>query len=291
VGFLIKTKNIKMAICNGLTTPLAKTCDLNAGGIKKILVADFTEFSPTITGGEITGITPAGPNAVISTVATVNIATSGFVRILVSVTIPGNQTSIFTTGRWFYFTYNVMQIDGVTVTATYWSGAVLSSSYNAGTNTTTIVPDFLGFTPLIGQSSDPAPPNTNQTVSTFAFFEIETNKNVCNFQETTAIDLAAGTTYFNQVVTLVLTRRDTTKRTYINKLIAGQKDLLLIVLDSNNIYWIIGLIEGARVTGIDGGTGVQKTDRNGYEVVFTASERLQAYEIDYAAISPYLILA
>lgn len=279
-----------MAICNGLTAPLAKTCDLNAGGIKRILVADFIEFSPTITAGEITAITP-NPTVVITTAATVNTTTSGFVRILVSVTVPGNQTSVLTPGKWFYFTYNVMGIDGVTVTALYWSGAVLSSSYNAGPNTTTITPDFVGFTPLVGQASDPAPPNTNQTVSTFAFFEIQTNKNVCNFQETTAIDLAAGTTYFNQIVTLILTRRDTTKRTYINKLIAGQKDLLVIVQDSNNIYWLIGLIEGVRVTGIDGGTGVQKTDRNGYEVVFTASERLQAYEIDYAAIAPYLILA
>lgn len=280
-----------MAICNGLTAPLAKTCDLNAGGIKRILVADFTEFSPTITGGEITAITPSNPNVVVTTAATVNTTTSGFVRILTTVTVPGNQTSVLSSGRWFYFTYNVMGIDGVTVTATYWSGTVLVSTYDTVNNVTLITPDFIGFTPLIGQSSDPAPPNTNQTVSTFAFFEIQTNKNVCNFQETTAIDLAAGTTYFNQIVTLILTRRDTTKRTYINKLIAGQKDLLVIVQDSNNIYWLIGLIEGARVTGIDGGTGVQKTDRNGYEVVFTASERLQAYEIDYAAISYYLILA
>lgn len=280
-----------MAICNGLTAPLAKTCDLSAGGVKAIYVADFVDNLGTISGGKITAISPTNPNVAITSAGTVNVVTSGVVRVISTVTVPGNQTSVLSSGRWFYFTYNVMNIDGVTVTSAYWSGEVLFSIYDTINNVTLITPDFVGFTPIIGQSSDPAPPNTNQTVSTFAFFEIQTNKNVCNFQETTAIDLAAGTTYFNQVVTLVLTRRETTKRTYINKLIASQKNLLLLILDSNNIYWVVGLYEGAYVTAIDGGTGVAKSDLNGYTVTFTGMEREQAYEIDLAAVAPYLINA
>jgi hypothetical protein len=277
-----------MAICNALTAGLAKSCETNAGGVNKIFITDFVSLSPTISGGEITGITPTGPNAVVTTAATVNTTTSGFVRILVSVTIPGDQTSVFTTGKWIYFTYNVMQIDGVTVTATSWSGYVLSSSYNAGTNTTTIVPDFLGFTPLIGQSSDPAPPNTNQTVSTFMFFEFQTNKNVCNFTESVAVDTNNGTTFFNQVVSIVLTRRETTKRNAILKLVDSQKQLLLVVLDSNSNYWLFGLREGSYVTAIEGGSGTAKSDINGYTITFTAMEPIQAYEIAPAAIAPYL---
>lgn len=278
-----------MAICNALTTGLAKSCETNAGGVNKIFIADFTDLNPTITGGEITAIPPTNPNAIVSTVATVNTTTSGFVRILVSVTIPGDLTSVFTTGKWFYFTYNVMAIDGVTVTATYWSGLVLSSSYNAGTNTTTIVPDFVGFTPLVGQSSDPAPPNTNQTVSIYVFFEFQTNKNVCNFTESVAVDTNNGTTFFNQVVTLVLSRRETTKRTAIEKLVDGQKQLILVILDSNNNYWLFGLKEGAYVTAIEGGSGTAKADASGYSITFTAMEPIQAYEITAAALAPYLL--
>lgn len=278
-----------MAICNALTTGLAKSCETNAGGVNKIFIADFVSLSPTITGGEITAITPPTPNVVVTTSATVNTTTSGFVRILVSVTIPGDLTSVFTTGKWFYFTYNVMAIDGVTVTATYWSGLVLSSSYNAGTNTTTIVPDFVGFTPLVGQSSDPAPPNTNQTVSIYVFFEFQTNKNVCNFTESVAVDTNNGTTFFNQVVTLVLSRRETTKRTAIEKLVDGQKQLILVILDSNNNYWLFGLKEGAYVTAIEGGSGTAKADASGYSITFTAMEPIQAYEITAAALAPYLL--
>jgi hypothetical protein len=112
------------------------------------------------------------------------------------------------------------------------------------------------------------------------FYEVKTNKNVCNFTETVAVDLANGTTFFNQVVTLELSRRETTKRTFIQKLIAGQKQLRLIVLDSNGNYWFFGFAEGAYVTAIEGGSGTAKADKNGYTVTFTAMEPDQAYQVD-----------
>lgn len=278
-----------MAICNALTAGLAKSCDTNAGGVNRIFIGDFADLNPTISGGEITAIPQSNPTTTVSTAATVNMTTSGFVRVLTSVTIPGNLTSVFATGRWFYFTYNVRAIDGVTVTATKWSGFVLSSSYNAGANTTTIVPDFAGFAPLAGQAADPAPPNTNQTVSIYVFHEFQTNKNVCSFTESVQADMNNGTTFFNQVVTLVLSRRETTKRDAILKLVDGQKQLLLVVLDSNNNYWLFGLKEGAYVTAIEGGSGTAKSDQNGYTITFTAMEPIQAYEITPAALAPYLL--
>ena len=278
-----------MAICNALTAGLSKSCETNVGGVNKVYIADFTDLSPTISGGEIVGITPTGPNVVVSTTATVNINTSGFIRTLSTVTIPGNQTSLLTSGRWFYFTYNVRAIDGITVTATYWSGEVLFSIYDTINNVTIITPDFGGFTPIVGQSADPAPPNTNQTVSTYMFFEFKTNKNVCNFTESANVDMTNGSTFFNQVVTLVLSKRETTKRNAIKKLADGQKQLLIIVLDSNGTYWLFGLVEGNYLTADEGGSGTAKADANGYTLTFTAMEVEQAYEITPAAITPYLI--
>ncbi|NBV78123.1 hypothetical protein EBR66_08235, partial [bacterium] len=90
------------------------------------------------------------------------------------------------------------------------------------------------------------------------FYEIQTNKNVCNFTETVSIDLNNGTTFFNQVVSVVLSRRETTKRSFIDKLIAGQKQIACIVLDSNGNYWYFGLEEGAYITAIEGGSGTAK---------------------------------
>jgi hypothetical protein len=112
------------------------------------------------------------------------------------------------------------------------------------------------------------------------FYEVKTNKNVCNFTETVSIDLANGTTFFNQVVVLELSRRETTKRTFIEKLIDAQKTLRLLVLDSNGNYWFFGFAEGAYVTAIEGGSGTAKADKNGYTVTFTAMEPDQAWQVD-----------
>lgn len=278
-----------MAICNALTAGLDKSCDTNAGGVNKVFIADFTDLAPTISGGKITAIPPTNPNTLVTTSATVNSTTSGFIRTLTTVTIPGNQTSIFATGRWFYFTYNVRSIDGVTVTAAQWSGVVLVSTYDTVNNVTVITPDFGGFTPIVGQSADPAPPNTNQTVGIFVFHEFKTNKNVCSYTENIQTDMANGTTFFAQVVNLVLSKRETTKREAIIKLIDGQKQLLIVVLDTNGIYWLFGEKEGVYVTSIEGGSGTAKADMNGYTIAFTGNEVEQAYEIDYSAIQPYLL--
>lgn len=117
------------------------------------------------------------------------------------------------------------------------------------------------------------------------FYEIKTNKNVCNFTEDAAIDMTNGTTFFNQVVNIVLSRRETTKRDFIEKLTAGQKQLVLIVLDSNGNYWYFGQVEGAYVTAITGGSGTAKADANGYTITLTAMEAEQAYQVDPTIIS------
>jgi hypothetical protein len=117
------------------------------------------------------------------------------------------------------------------------------------------------------------------------FYEFQTNKNVCNFVETVAIDLVAGTTFFNQIVTVVLSRRETVKRNAIEELTAGQKQLCIIVLDSNGLYWFSGLDEGSYVSAIDGGSGTAKADANGYTITATAMENSQMYQVDPTIIA------
>ena len=91
-----------------------------------------------------------------------------------------------------------------------------------------------------------------------------------------------------QVVTIVLSRRETTKRDFIEKLTAGQKQLVLIVLDSNGNYWYFGQVEGAYVTAITGGSGTAKADANGYTITLTAMEADQAYQVDPTIVSGLL---
>ena len=174
------------------------------------------------------------------------------------------------------------------------SGALAKAcELNAGGVNKIFVTDFANVTGYTeGAASAPQVGSWLSAITTSVdFFEIATNKNVCNFQETVNIDLANGSTFFNQIVTLELSRRETTKRTFIDKLIDGQKQLLIIILDSNGNYWLSGRSEGSYVTAIDGQTGVAKADRNGYTVTFTAMEPDQAWQVDPAIIGALVTLA
>lgn len=122
-------------------------------------------------------------------------------------------------------------------------------------------------------------------VTSTKFYEVKTNKNTCSFTEDASIDLNTGSTFFTQVVNIVLSRRDTVKRHFIEKMTAGQKQMALIVLDSNGDYWYFGLVEGAYTTTISGGSGVAKSDVNGYNISITSMEVQQAFEVESSIIS------
>ncbi len=174
------------------------------------------------------------------------------------------------------------------------AGLSKSCDTNAGGVNKIYIADFENVAFTLGTASAPQVGQWVETItmaSSSKFYEFATNKNVCNFQETVAIDMVAGTTFFNQIFTLVLSRRETTKRTAIEKLIAGQKQLALIVLDSNGNYWLSGASEGSYVTAIDGATGTAKADASGYTITFTAMEPLQAWGVKPSIVSGVVVAA
>lgn len=165
------------------------------------------------------------------------------------------------------------------------SGLSKSCVNNVGGLNKIYVADFDNVTVATGASASGTIVTGITMAASTDFYQISVNKNTAKFDENTAIDLTNGTTVVNQIVTVVLHRRETTKREFIEKLVAGQKQLSLILLDSNGIYWLVGLAEGAYVTAIEGGSGTTKTDANSYTITFTATELEQAFEIDPAIIA------
>ena len=205
----------------------------------------------------------------ISSAATLNDDGSGN---LLNIELTGDYTSTIKAGDAIRYQHLLAQTQNAYVS---------TISYNSGTNKTTIVP-----TTLVSLATT----LTNRSLWFIPlYFQVKTNKNVCNFAETVSVDLANGTTYFNQTLTLVLSKRETTKRTFIEKLVDGQKQLSIVVLDTNGIYWLFGLNEGVYTTGIEGGSGTAKADMNGYTITFTAMEPDQAYEIDSSAIENFFV--
>jgi hypothetical protein len=123
------------------------------------------------------------------------------------------------------------------------------------------------------------------------FYEFAFNKNTSNAEETIAVDFAAGNSLVTQTVNLILTRRDKLKREAIVKLASGQQRLAIIFQDSNGLYWFQGLTDGTYLTGLAGGTGVNKTDRNSYDLTFTAEEPSPMPEVDDAIIAAIIVAA
>jgi len=122
------------------------------------------------------------------------------------------------------------------------------------------------------------------------FYEFQFNRNTSSYEETINVDLTNGTTFFEQRATLVLARREKTKREAIKKLTAGQKQLAIIMKDSNNLYWFLGLTDGAILQEMAGGSGVQKSDANNYTLTFVAQEPSPMPEVDDAIIAAIITI-
>jgi hypothetical protein len=157
------------------------------------------------------------------------------------------------------------------------NGNILKSCDNNAGGVTNI---YIADSPLVTGYTESAGSLTAITMSGSAkFYNYEFNRNSSSYTEEMTIDLANGTTFFAQTVTLVLSRREKTKRQALQKLIAGQKELFIIVKDSNGLYWAFGKDDGCIVTATAGGSGVAKGDANNYTITFTAEEAQSAPEV------------
>ena len=98
------------------------------------------------------------------------------------------------------------------------------------------------------------------------FYEYEfTQKAGCNYTEVDAHEDAAGRDLVDLNITLILNKREKTKRD--NLLLLRGKRLGAIILDNNDIYWyapdVMMMTNG-------GGSGAQKADPNQYLITLTS---------------------
>ena len=117
------------------------------------------------------------------------------------------------------------------------------------------------------------------------FVTFEFNKNGGNYIEAAPISLENGSTYFEITVNLTIPRREVAKRNAIALLAAGQRNLDIIVLDQNGLYWYIGYANGANLTALGEGSGVSKADGSKYSLTFLAEEPELAYEVTSGIIA------
>jgi hypothetical protein len=116
------------------------------------------------------------------------------------------------------------------------------------------------------------------------FYQFEFNKNTSSYTEEGTSDQATGRDLYVQTISLVLNRREKTKRDTL-LLLAKRKDLVAIIEDNNGIYWYFGGEYGLNLTTNAGGSGVAKTDANQYVITFVGEESNPANTVTSAAVS------
>jgi len=89
---------------------------------------------------------------------------------------------------------------------------------------------------------------------------------------------------YTQTVTLVLNRREKTKRDKLI-LLAQRENLLIMVKDQNDVIWYFGETNGMNLTTSAGGSGVAKTDANQYVLTFVGEEPSPANTVTAACLA------
>lgn len=99
------------------------------------------------------------------------------------------------------------------------------------------------------------------------FYKFFIKKNTSSFTSTATIDLANGVNYVSTELNLVFTRMETAKRIELSALLLN--DVAVIVVDSNNKAWCLGLNNPVNATAGTGETGVSASDGNKYTLTLT----------------------
>lgn len=99
-------------------------------------------------------------------------------------------------------------------------------------------------------------------------------KGTSNFEQAITSSRDNGTTFFEQVLNIVLKKQDADTHKEV-KLLAWAKPVV-IVEDNNGNAWVMGLEHGAEVTGGSIVTGSAMGDLTGYNLTLTGQERVPA---------------
>lgn len=106
-------------------------------------------------------------------------------------------------------------------------------------------------------------------------------KDTSNLEETITSDRVAGTTFYEQVLNLVLTKLDSSTRKEIKLMSYGNPSI--IIWDNNDNLLLVGKERGADVTGGSITTGTALSDASGYSITFTGREIEPANHVTFGS--------
>jgi len=122
-----------------------------------------------------------------------------------------------------------------------------------------------------GDVSNGAIGNSESAVTVYGF---EVLKNTSYFTETITASVENGTVFYSQEVSLTFPKLTAADQAQLQQF--GKGRLIIIVLDNNDNYWLVGVRRAAELTGGTASTGTAYGDVNGYQLTFTAEEPIPA---------------
>lgn len=103
------------------------------------------------------------------------------------------------------------------------------------------------------------------------FWKYDLVKESSNFAEAVNTNVQNGTVFYGQTLEIILNKLQVNTRNEI--LLLAKNQLVAIVKDNNNAFWILGFANGLDITGGGSATGTAFGDRNGYTLTFTGNEK------------------
>ncbi len=122
--------------------------------------------------------------------------------------------------------------------------------------------------------------------SSYGFYEFAFNRNSATFTEDLVKSVEAGSALFEQTITVTIPRRDVAKRNTLSLL--TQRDLAVIIKDSNGLYWYVGAVEGMYLAESTSTSGTAKADGSNYVLTLKGFEVERAYGVNSAIIAGLL---
>lgn len=124
---------------------------------------------------------------------------------------------------------------------------------------------------------------TAWTMSSGYFWTYDLEMGVAQFTETIKPSRTNGTLYYEQSVTFTLPKQQATTAQEL-KLLA-QNDVMIIALDRNGKYWLLGEANGLSMADSTGATGTAMADFNGYTLTLAGMEETHAPEVTSSLIT------
>jgi hypothetical protein len=118
------------------------------------------------------------------------------------------------------------------------------------------------------------------------FYEFQFNRNSATFTEDLVKSVEAGSALFEQTITVTIPRRDVQKRNTLALL--TQRDLAVIIKDSNGLYWYPGEVEGVYLSESTSTSGTEKADGSNYVITLKGFEADRAPGVSASIIAGLL---